>query len=185
MKKLILIIFIADLFALHVNAQDAAINTMFDKYVDNEDFTKVTVTSKMFSLFTEMEPDDPDAKEMADAISKLKGLKILAADSITNGKKYYQEATQNIKGSNFEELMSVRDGKDDMRFMIKENGGKISELLMLVGGDKKFVALDLYGEIDLKQISKLSKSMKINGMQYLNNIDKKEKDKDKKKPTKD
>lgn len=171
MKKLILIVLVVDLLAFQVNAQDAAINAMFDKYADDEAFTKVTITSKMFSLFTEFEPEDPNTKELTEAISKLKGLKILASDSMDNAQKYYQEATKNIQKSNFEELMSVRDGKEDVLFMIKENGGKISELLMLVGGNNKFVAIDLYGEIDLKQISKLSKGMNVKGMEYLENID--------------
>lgn len=176
MKRLMLIVLVIDIFAFQVNAQDAAINSMFDKYADDETFTKVTITSKMFSLFTEMEPEDPNTKEFTEAISKLKGLKILASDSVNDAQKYYKEATASIQKSNFEELMSVRDGKEDVLFMIKENGGKISELLMLVGGNNKFVAINLYGEIDLKQISKLSKGMNVKGMEYLDNIDK---DKDK------
>jgi hypothetical protein len=173
MKKLIITIIVMQLLAFGVQAQNSAIASLFDKYADNEAFTKVTINSKMFDLFTEFEPDDPDTKEMANAISKLKGLKILAADSIGNALQYYKEAQASIRNSNFEELMSVRDGKDDMVFMIQEEDGKISELLMLVGGDHKFVAMSLFGEIDLKQISKLSKGMKIDGMQYLENIDEK------------
>ncbi len=171
MKKLIIILSIGYLTAFQVNAQDAAISSLFDKYADNEELTKVSISQKMFSLFTNLEPDDPETKELADAISKLKGVKILASDSIADGRKYYREASQNIRKSQFEELMSVRDGDKDMVFMIKESGGIISELLMLVGGDHQFVAMDLFGEIDLKQISKLSKGMNMKGMEYLENID--------------
>ena len=172
MKKLLIITLIGYLTAFQVNAQDAAIASLFEKYADNEELTKVNISQKMFSLFTNLEPEDPETKELANAISKLKGVKILASDSITDGRKYYREATQNIKKSKFEELMSVRDGDKDMVFMIKENGGVIDELLMLVGGDHQFVAMDLFGEIDLKQISKLSKGMNMKGMEYLENIDK-------------
>ena len=172
MKKLLIILSIGYLTAFQVNAQDAAISSLFDKYADNEELTKVNISQKMFSLFTNLEPDDPETKELANAISKLKGVKILASDSIANGRKYYREASQNIRKSQFEELMSVRDGDKDMVFMIKESGGIINELLMLVGGDHQFVAMDLFGEIDLKQISKLSKGMNMKGMEYLENIDK-------------
>ena len=171
MKKLLIILSIGYLTAFQVNAQDAAISSLFDKYADNEELTKVNISQKMFSLFTNLEPDDPETKELANAISKLKGVKILASDSIANGRKYYQEASKNIRKSQFEELMSVRDGDKDMVFMIKEEGGIINELLMLVGGDHQFVAMDLFGEIDLKQISKLSKGMNMKGMEYLENID--------------
>jgi hypothetical protein len=172
MKKLLITLSIGYLTAFQVNAQDAAISALFDKYADNEELTKVNISQKMFSLFTNLEPDDPETKELANAISKLKGVKILASDSIANGRKYYQEANKNIRKSQFEELMSVRDGDKDMVFMIKESGGVINELLMLVGGDHQFVAMNLFGEIDLKQISKLSKGMNMKGMEYLENIDK-------------
>ena len=171
MKRLIMIIAAMQLLAFSVNAQDNVLAPLFDKYADDEDFTKVTITSKMFSLFTEFEPEDPETKELTAAISKLKGLKILASDSIANARRYFKDATTQVRKGNLEELMSVRDGKDDMLFMIQESGGKISELVMLVGGENKFVAMSLYGEIDLKQISKISKGMKIDGMEYLEKID--------------
>ncbi|MEM9676374.1 MAG: DUF4252 domain-containing protein [Bacteroidota bacterium] len=172
MKRLLIIIAAMQLIALGVNAQDNVLAPLFDKYADDEAFTKVSITSKMFSLFTEFEPEDPETQELTEAISKLKGLKILASDSIDNARSYFKDATAQVRKGNMEELMSIRDGKDDMLFMIKEDAGKISDLVMLVGGDNKFVAMSLYGEIDLKQISKISKGMKIDGMKYLENIDK-------------
>ncbi|MEM8968676.1 MAG: DUF4252 domain-containing protein [Bacteroidota bacterium] len=171
MKRLLIITIAMQLFAIGVNAQDNILAPLFDKFADDEDFTKVSITSKMFSLFTEFEPEDPETKELTEAISKLKGLKILASDSIDNARSHFKDATAQVRKSNFEELMSVRDGTDDMLFMIQEEAGKISELVMLVGGKNKFIAMSLYGEIDLKQISKISKGMKIDGMKYLENID--------------
>ncbi|MEM6841632.1 MAG: DUF4252 domain-containing protein [Bacteroidota bacterium] len=171
MKRLLIIIIAMQLVAIGVNAQDNILAPLFDKFADDEDFTKVTITSKMFSLFTEFEPEDPETQELTEAISKLKGLKILASDSIGNARSYFKDATAQVRKGNMEELMSIRDGKDDMLFMIKEEAGKISDLVMLVGGENKFVAMSLYGEIDLKQISKISKGMKIDGMKYLENID--------------
>jgi hypothetical protein len=42
---------------------------------------------------------------------------------------------------------------------------------MVVGGNKSFFILSLYGEIDLKKIAKLSKSMNVKGMEYLKQLD--------------
>ncbi len=153
-------------------AQSDAFIKFYDKYAANTSFTQVSVTSKMFSLFTEMEGNDEEEKQLLEVIGKLKGLKILAADSIVNGKKYFTEAATATK-SNYEELMSVKNADEDVLFMIRESGGKINELLMMVGGNDKFYIMSLFGEIDLKQISKLSGAMKIKGMEYLDNIDNK------------
>lgn len=75
-----------------------------------------------------------------------------------------------IPKSEFEELMSVRDKDKDMKFYIKEAGGKISELVMVAGGNDEFMILSLFGEIDLKQVSKISKKMNIDGLENLENI---------------
>jgi len=177
-----LFIVLAMFIGLAVNAQSDVITKLFEEYYDNEDFTKVSVSSKMFELFTNIEPGDESEEEILEAISKLKGLKVIAADSIGNSKKLYGNAIKKISGNGYEELMEVKDAQEDMKFMISEKDGIINELVMVVGGNKSFFILSLYGEINLKNISKLSKSMNIKGMEYLKQLDDSDgKDKDKNK----
>ena len=152
--------------ALCAQAQNDAVTKLFNDYYNDPAFTKVSVSSKMFDLFTKIEPGDKDEKEMVEAISKLKGLKVLAADSIANSKQLYTNAVKKISGSGYEDLMEVKDAK----FMISEKNGIINELVMVVGGSKNFFILSLYGEIDLKKISTLSKGMNIKGMENLEKL---------------
>ena len=152
-------------------AQNNVITDLFDQYYNDENFTKVSVSSKMFDLFTEIEPGDKDEEMILQAISKLEGLKILAADSIGNSRKLFDDAVKKISSKGYEELMEVKDAEEDMKFMIKDANGKITELVMVIGGRKQFVILSLYGEIDLKSISKLSKSMNIEGLEHLEHIE--------------
>jgi len=63
--------------------------------------------------------------------------------------------------------MTVSDPDQSMLFSIKENKGIIEELIMVVGGGNKFVLLSLYGEIDLKNISKIAQQMKVEGLENL------------------
>jgi len=152
-----------------VHAQDA-ISKFFSKYQNDESFTQVNLSSKMFGLFTKMEADTPEDQEVLDAISKLKGLKILAKDDGRNSRHLYQEAFQLIP-KDYEELMTVRDKDKDMKFLIKESGGKISELVMVMGGNSEFMLMSLFGEIDLKQISRIGKQMNVGGLENLQRID--------------
>jgi CII-binding regulator of phage lambda lysogenization HflD len=69
--------------------------------------------------------------------------------------------------------MSFRDKDKDIKFMIKESSGKISELLMVMGGSKEFMVLSLFGEIDLKQVSRIGKKMDVKGLENLEKMDKK------------
>lgn len=154
-------------------AQGDAISKFFTKYMSDESFTQVTISSKMFNLFTNMEASTPEDKEVLEAISKLKGLRILAKEDARNARDLYKEAFSLIPVKDYEELMSVRDKDKDMKFLIKESGGKISELLMVMGGNEEFMIMSIFGEIDLKQISRIGKKMNVSGLENLEKINKK------------
>lgn len=154
------------------NAQEDAITKFFSKYQNDESFTQVNITGRMFSLFTNFEAEDQEDQDVIDAVSKVKGLKILAKEDISNGQALYEEAFRMIDSKEYEELMTIREKDNDMKFLIKEKDGIITELLMVMGSDDSFLLLSLVGDIDLKQISKLSKSMDIDGFENLQNLDK-------------
>lgn len=153
-------------------AQDA-ISKFFNKYQTDESFSQVTVSSKMFGLFTNMEAETAEDKEVLDAISKLKGLRILHKEDARNARTLYKEAFTLIPMKEYEELMTVRDKDKDLKFLIKESSGKISELLMIMGGNEQFMVLSLFGEIDLKQVSRIGKKMDVKGLEHLDKMDKK------------
>lgn len=158
-------------------AQDA-ISKFFSKYQNDESFSQVTVSSKMFNLFTNMEVESAEDQEVLNAISKLKGLRILAKEDARDGYALYKEAMALVPLKEYEELMSVRDKDKDMKFFIKETSpGKISELLMLAGGNDEFMVLSLFGEIDLKQMGKIGSKMDIDGLDNLHKLDDKNKGK--------
>jgi Domain of unknown function (DUF4252) len=176
MKKLMIGVVMV-MFAATAWAQGDAISKFFAKYQNDESFTQVTISSKMFSLFTNMEVEKPEDKEVLSAISKLKGLRILAKEHARDSRALYKEALALVPLKEYEELMSVRDKDKDMKFMIKESSpGKINELLMVVGGNEEFVVMSLFGEIDLKQVSKIGSKMDIDGLQHLKKMDKNSKD---------
>ena len=156
-------------------AQDA-ISKLFAKYQNDESFSQVNISSKMFGLVTNLEADKPEDKELLQAISKIKGLRIIGKENTSDAKALYKEAFSMINTREFEELMSVRDKDHDMKFYIKESGGKISELVMIMGGTDDFMVMSIFGEIDLKQISKIGKSMDVGGLEHLQKLDKDNKD---------
>lgn len=173
MKRIIVAVVIVTATSVEAFAQNDAISRFFNKYSNDTSFTQVNVSSKMFSLFTDMESDDPEDKEVLNAISKLKGLRILGKQHSSNARALYKEAFSMIPAKDYEELMSVRDKDKDMKFLIKENGGKISELLMIMGGNEEFMILSLFGEIDLKQVSRIGSKMKVSGLENLDKMNKK------------
>lgn len=171
MKKIIALMMMMAV-AGAVSAQDA-ITKFFTKYQNDDTFTQVNISSKMFSLVTNMEADTPEDKEVLEAISKLKGLRILHKENSSDAKSLYKEAFALVPQKEFEELMSIREKDKDMKFFIKETGGKISELVMIMGGGEDFMVMSLFGEIDLKQVSRIGKKMNVHGLDHLKGMDQK------------
>ncbi len=169
MKKILIFSMVLCL-ALGAMAQGEVVTKYFDRFADNEDYVKASISSKMFSLFTELEAGSDEEKEFLKAVSKLKGMKILYGDSVANSKKLYKEGVANVEKAGFEELMSVLDAEENFYFAIKEKSGIISELIMVSGGKKGFGVLTLFGEIDLKNISKIARNMQVEGLSNLEKI---------------
>jgi len=158
-----------------IHAQNA-IDKYYSKYADDPEFTTVVISNKMFELFAKIDVDDPENKEVLEAMSDLNGIKILTFESDDNTSNIvdYQDAIKQI-GSEYEMLMSVDSEGEKVRFFILEEGEIIKELFMVAGGQGKLFLMSLVGDIDLKKMSKLSKSMDVGGMNYLENLDESEK----------
>jgi Domain of unknown function (DUF4252) len=175
MKKLVLGALM--MVAVAAQAQNDAIVKFFNKYQSDESFSQVNVSGKMFSMMANLDGDTPENKALIAAISKIRGLKILSKSEARNSRELYKEAMAMIPSNDFEELMTIRDKDKDMKFFTKEAGGKISELVMVMGGNDEFLVMTLFGEIDLKEMSKIGKAVNIDGLNNLEKI----KDKTKKK----
>ncbi len=177
MKKVILGVVM--MLSVAAQAQNDVIAKFFNKYDGDESFSKVSISGKMFSMMANIDGNTEEEKAMIGAISKIKGLKILKKDDARNSRELYKEALSMVPAGQFEELMTVRDKDKDMKFFTKESGGKISELVMVLGGNEEFLVMSLFGEIDLKEMGKIGKSVNIDGLQNLDKM--KDKVKDKKK----
>jgi len=156
-----------------VFAQDDAIDKYFEKYLDDENFTSVFVSPKMFQMISKLDLNtvetDPEAKMAMEVIKDLKGLRVLTTE--VNPSERYKEALSMLNQKEYETLMTIRDGSENIRFWVKDDGDIINELLLLVGGSEEFVLLSFTGNIDLAKISVLANQLDIKGAKYLDKIE--------------
>lgn len=170
MKKA-LVVFLMLIFPALSFAQNTPVDELFDKYSGQEGITSVYITSYMFSMFKDIETNDPDFDNL---VKNLKGIKILATDDSYKGSiNFYKEIIDKLPKSVYKELMVIKEKDQDVKFLINEKDGKIYELLIIAGGADENAVISIQGNIDLKNISKLSKSMNIGGLEHLQEIDKK------------
>jgi len=172
MKKLVL--FVTSIcLTLIMQAQTNAVDEMFNKYSEKQGFTVVSISGKMFSMFANLDEEKKDADNV---ISKLKSIRILSVeDSLLNKNlNFYSELSKKLDLSVYEELMLVKEGPDITRFLIKQKGNVISELLVITGGPGGNSLISIKGDLNLKNISDLSKSVGIEELKSLDKIEKKD-----------
>jgi hypothetical protein len=156
--KYLAIIFtlVATAIAAPLSAQPDAITKYFDQYVEDERFTVVYISPKMFQLFDKLDVDmeDEEAEAIKSVVKDLRSLRILVAEE--SGQNFYKEATSMINTKEYEVLMNIRNkGEENVDFLIKDAGETIEELLLIVGSPDEFVLMSFVGNIDLDNISKL------------------------------
>jgi len=168
MKKLCLIL-LGILLIIPGMAQDDAISKFFGEYEGREDFTTIYITSRMFGLIAQI-PESDDEEDVMNIIRKLKGLKILTTNEYGEKNRLYKEALKKLPREGFDELMLIKEGDEEIKFLISEKNGKISEFLMLIGGEDNFFLMSMVGDLTLDDISRLSKTMDIDGFEHLDKI---------------
>jgi len=171
MKKIFLSL-AAIILTIGMKAQSGPVEDMFNKYSEKPGFTVVSISSKMFSMFANKDQENKNADNV---INKLKSIKILTVeDSLLNKNlNFYTELSRKLDLSVYEELMVVKEGLNVTKFLIRQNGNIISELLVVTGGPGGNSLISIKGELNLKSISELSKDMDIQELKSLDKIDKK------------
>ena len=183
MKKLVLIL------ALIVTPlMSFAQGGLFDKYEDMEGVGSGVVNSKMFEMIAsiDIDMDDPQAAATLDMIKKIKSLKFLTTGDKSISSQMAADVSKYIASSQLEELMRFKDGEQTVKFYVREGSSSnhVKELLMFVSGLEELtkgqditingekrqietVIVSVLGDIDLREISKITKSMNIPGGEHL------------------
>jgi len=161
------------IFSSSIFAQNDPVDRLFNKYGEKDGFTTVYISPKMFSLFSQVDPED---KDLQDLMGGLKSIRILASDEETGQNKdlnFYKEVMKDLPQDKYEELMVVKDSGQDLKFLIREENGKVVELLLVGGGSGDNVLISIRGNIDMKNISKISKALNVEGLNNLEKLDEK------------
>jgi len=170
MKRLVLalLIVLAPAFLL---AQNSAVQKIFDKYGEKDGFTTVMINSGLLKMAADF-TDDEDM----DVLNGIDFIKILAVEDEANNHdlNFYAEVVPQLKRDAYEELMTVKSSDADVLFLVKKSGNDIRELLLVVGGEDDNALIYIGGNINLKDVAKLGKSMNIqsDAFAHLEELDK-------------
>ena len=179
MKNLSLVL-IGLMLSLTVKGQ-----SIFERYADYEDVSLVSISPKMFKMLGQLSVslDDPEAQEYIDMVSSIENFKVLISgnDEVTAAMSKW--AAEQLSSKDLEELMTIKDADADVAFYVKsgKSDDRVEKLIMYVNGVNPEIIKDsplgeltvetiillIEGDIDLKQISKLTDQMNLPGGKQL------------------
>ena len=157
--------------SISMSAQQDAIDRFFDKYQDDEEFTMVYVSPKMFELALKVagEQMEKEIEGLESVLEGLKGLKVLKTE--TNAEQIYKDAINKIPTKEYEVLMTARDDGQNVKILTKTKGEDvIEELLLLVGGADEFVLVSFVGNININDLAKVAGKLDIDGVKHLEKL---------------
>ncbi len=158
------------LLTLCAMGQNSAVDKVFDKYNGKDGYTTVYISSYMFNLLSSLDSDDADYNEFKQATAGIKSIKILTQDG-GNSVAFGAELLEMLPQEEYQEMMRVKDGAEEVLFLAREEAGKITEFLLIVsgGGDDALIAIT--GNIDLETISSIASGLDMPGLENLENLE--------------
>lgn len=156
-------------------AQESPAVKYFDKYSGQKGYTSVYITKYTFDFFTEFvsEEDGEDFKENIAGVNTIKVLMNESPSRTSSENLFYKELLPTITKSIYDDILVVKEDEQVYRFFVKEENDKIIEFLLVAYGPEENILVIIEGDIDLRKLSKLSGTMKIEGFDRLEDIDKK------------
>lgn len=172
MKKIVTLL-MSVLIPVLALAQNSAIDKVFNKYADMDGFTVVTINKGLLKMVADIDQEDAEAR---DFLSRINQIKVLATedDSGVAGVNLYDEVLKNLDKGEYEELMTAKSKDEDVLMLAKKSGDILEELIILVGGSKDNALVYISGKMSMKDLSKLSSSVHIegSGLEHLKDLDK-------------
>lgn len=157
MKKTHLLLSLALLATGFIRAQNVALNTFIDEHKNDKNFTFAYLSKDLYEVVTHSEIADKDWKKLQQVVSNFGSLSILAADHIDTGVSLYKDARDRIPADEFDELLTVRDGQENVRIWTKDVDNTVTDLILLVGAPEEFVLICFSGKLELGNLSDLAK----------------------------
>lgn len=169
MKKILLVPLLLCAFMIKAQAQDDAIQRFFSKYMDDDRFSRVYISPKMMQMaggfLKSNAGTDQESEDLGVLIQKVKGIRILSSDEV-DGMTFYKEAMGTLSQNKYEELMIVEDKSSSLKFMVREEGGLVKELMMISGEKGDFTLLSMLGNFTYEDLNLLAEKTDIPGMEH-------------------
>ena len=154
MKKVLL--FVALAVIVNLVSGQKSIDNLFEKYSGRDGFVTLTINGdllKLLSFSSTEENEDPKP-------SNITQIRILAQDDNNlKVENFYDMVISDINLQSYEEFMRVKESDQDLRMLVRTEGDRFKEFLLIAGGEDNAV-IQVKGNLTFKEAKKFSKDAK-------------------------
>jgi hypothetical protein len=154
------------------SAQKDPVNALFVKYNGVAGFTTVNITGDMLKLITQVEAERRDSITFASSLSEIRILAIEKGCDKPAGINLRSELYDQLDKSVYKEMVSVKKEGEDLVILMKENKGRIAEILILAGGDDENALIQIKGDMLLSEMADMAGKYQMQGFEHLKKLEK-------------
>lgn len=161
MKK---IFFVLCLFAVQNSfAQSNAIDSYYKNFQQKNTLNVVSLSGKLLTVLI----DDKTGKEkeaLTAILNKISGLKMLSKTDLKDGNDLFNSANT-ILPKTYKSILSIDEPDRKVKcYTIEKGNRKISEFIMIAWQWGRFMVLSLTGDLEIKEIYKLSQGINYSNL---------------------
>lgn len=148
MKRLLLLIIL--LLPLVGAAQQLNYSGFFDRYENDKEFRTVVLGRKMMEMMSEQTSD----REMRRTLAGIEHIKVISTS--TYNESFVADARAVTSSPSYKLVSSVSEGGREVSFYVLNTREGKNRLLMLSFSDDEWVVMGIYGQFDVRNISRLT-----------------------------
>ena len=155
MKRLILLALILAIVIPGYGQQ--SVDELFDKYTGSEGFTSITISGDLIKLLRSLDDDEYDERCWPEDITTVR---ILAQDDDSMSEmNFYDMVERELDRRNYEEFMRVKQAHQEMVMLVRVEGKKFREFLIVAGG-KDNALIQILGNMTVNEAKRFSENIK-------------------------
>ncbi len=167
MKKLILST-MALLFAISLLAQPAGYHSVYNTYRGEKGVTSIYVPGILMRFVGRCADFDQDERQL---VRSLRSVSVLTIEDqeLFPGVNFAREMDHTRMRGDYNLLMEVHDGDEDVIIAAREQRGKITDLIVVVGGEENTL-VHVRGKMDCDLLEELAEVSGIKELQITANL---------------
>ncbi len=137
-----------------------SIDALFDKYAGKDGFTTVTIDGNLLKLAKCF--DNSDDNDDCSIPANITQIRILTQEdkSIPVG-NFYDMVIRDIDLNSYDEFMRVKESDQDLRMLVRTDGNKFKEFLLIAGGEDNAI-IQIKGSLTFADAKKISHDARKN-----------------------